>query len=84
MSLFIGDFAIWRSTEDAKKLGATHKARLWGIVPGFVDYDSEPLLWAPRTDLLNWLEDVLDVINASLAELADEDHVTAFRILDPI
>ena len=62
MSIKIGTFAIWRSKKEAKELGATHHARIWGIIPGFVANGPVGLMWVPRSDLLNVVEDVLSAV----------------------
>jgi len=51
---------IWRTAKRAKEIGATHHARIYGIIPGFFAEDEN--LWVPRSDLLNPLEDLLGLI----------------------
>lgn len=71
MSIKIGKFAIWMSADEARALGCTHHARLWGIIPGF--FSEEKTLWISRSDLLNWLEDLLDRAFLTLASLRGDD-----------
>jgi hypothetical protein len=53
-------FAWWRSPAQARALGCTHHARLFGLVPGFIEPVSA--LWVPRADWLNPVEDLLTAL----------------------
>lgn len=45
---------------DAAAMGATHYARMHGIIPGYVGGTDGPApLWISRSDALNPIEDVL-------------------------
>lgn len=86
-SIRIGNFAIWTSAADARAMGATHHARLAGIVPGFHGDDprrADGAIWIPRSDALNWVEDVVSLVGAAVCESKGIDPTFAFRIGRPI
>ena len=51
---------IWRNAETAKSYGCTHKARIFGVIPGF--FNPETRMWVSRSDLLNPVEDLFGMI----------------------
>ena len=78
----IGNLTIWCSSLEAAGYGATHHARFMGIVPGF--YNQDQSLWVPRSDLLNWLEDLLSHIGAFVQQSSGDDPVFMFKVGKPI
>lgn len=81
----IGNFLIWCSAAEAKAIGCTHTARMWGIIPGFSSGPDDPdMLWVSRSDALNWVEDLLSRIAAMVAESRGDDPIFAFKIGGPI
>ena len=83
----IGNFSIWTTASEAAEIGATHHARMWGIIPGFA-CDGSEFLWIPRSDALFWLEDVISYLAAIVQGLKGEDvafaFAFAFRLGEPI
>lgn len=85
MSIKIGTFAIWRSKKEAKGFGATHHARIWGIIPGFVAMGPDgQVMWIPRSDFLNFVEDVLNGIAILVSKSLNIDMTTEFTITSEI
>ena len=80
----IGEFSIWTTATEAESYGCTHYARLFGIVPGFCGEIDGVTLWVPRSDALNWLEDVLSFLAAIINQSNGDDPVFSFMILEPI
>ncbi len=78
----IGDFAIWTSAAEAKALGCTRHARMWGVIPGF--YGEAESLWIPRSDCFNWFEDLIMTFVALGAAWRDEEPVFGFEIREEI
>lgn len=63
--------AIYNSPSKARSLGCTHRARVFGIVPGYFDIDRH--LWVPLSDLLNPVEDLLSFIWVTMRRLRNEE-----------
>lgn len=64
-------FQWWVSTEKARSIGCTHRARFMGLVPGFINPETN--LWVARSDLLNWLSDALAFVWVFMRELRGEE-----------
>lgn len=78
----IGNFCIWMSKAEAASYGATHSARIFGIIPGFYGMDNN--LWISRSDLLNPLEDLLAFIWAAIREMRGEEPDAMFDVGEDI
>lgn len=64
-------------------MGATHHARLHGIIPGYTR-DVGDFMWLPKSDLLNPLEDALSWFNDTLLSLSGREWCHTFDIGQPI
>lgn len=78
----IGNTTIWLTAKQARAMGATHHARIHGLIPGFVKTDD--FCWFSRSDLLNPIEDVLSAIYETLCAMKGIDLSHTFDIGQPI
>lgn len=76
----------WFVTEaQAVKLGCTHRARLHGIIPGFVgDVESDGPIWVSRSDLLNPIEDFLSFMWMLACNVTGREEMWGFALGDEI
>lgn len=80
----IGNFTIWMTDKRAMALGFTHRGRLFGIIPGYVEDAGGELIWASKSDLLNPVEDFLSFIWVNLREIRGEEPYFLFIITGEI
>lgn len=78
----VGNFVIWCSSWRASELGATHHARLHGLIPGF--YGETDGLWISRSDIFNPLEDALSWLWAAMRSMRGEEPDFMFVIGKPL
>lgn len=72
-------FTLWTSAAKARRLGATHYASMFGVIPGFIIMGPE-VTWIPRTDALCCLEDLLTWLWVVTREMRDEEPDFSFRV----
>jgi len=76
----IGWFALWVSAAEAKEIGCTHHARMFGIVPGFFgEIDGIPL-WVARSDVFVWVEDAISTLAAFIRQSQGEEPLFMFKV----
>ena len=75
-------FQFWITADQAKQLGCTHHARMFGIIPGF--FSPEMGLWVSRSDLLNPIEDALSWLWVTIRQLRGEEPDFGFRLTGEI
>ena len=63
---------FWRSASTARSYGCTHRARMYGVLPGF--FNPENNLWVSRSDLLNPIEDLINWGFGVFLFLSNQDH----------
>lgn len=80
----IGNFSLWTSKAKAAEYGCTHHASLFGMVPGFFGETDGMPLWVPRSDALNWLEDLLSHISVAIQQSKGEEPLFAFKVGKPL
>lgn len=82
----IGNFHVWVTDQEALDNDCTHYAWLLGIVPGFINEDSKHggPLWISRSDLTNWLEDVLQYMYSTMCSIRGIEPHFSFTIGDEI
>lgn len=82
----IGNITIWVTNQQALNNGCTHHARLMGVIPGFINENSQHggLLWISRSDLFNWLEDLLQYFYATMCSIKGIEPHFMFSIGDDI
>jgi hypothetical protein len=78
----IGRFTLWCSAERALSYGATHRARVHGVIPGFLN--PETGVWIPRSDLLDPVDTVLAYIWVMLRQLRGEEPDFMFLVGEEI
>lgn len=78
----IGNVSIWMGAKEAASYGATHHARLFGIVPGF--YGEGSNIWIGRSDLLNPFEDVLAFVWSAMRAIRGEEPDFMFEVGKPL
>ena len=69
---------IWVTSSMAREYGCTHKARIFGIVPGFIE--PETALWVSRSDLLAPIEGALAFFWATLRQMRGEEPDFMFEV----
>lgn len=71
---------FWVSEAQAREMGCTHKARIFGIIPGFWNDDMHS--WVSRSDILNPVEDALGWLWSAAwsAMHGDEEMETMFSL----
>lgn len=74
----IGNFCIWMSAKEAASYGATHHARIFGIIPGFFGVDDS--IWIGRSDILNPIEGLLGFIWISMRRMRGEEPDFMFSL----
>ena len=75
-------FQFWITADQAKALGCTHHARMFGIIPGF--FNPEMALWVSRSDLLNPIEDALSWLWVTIRQLRGEEPDFGFCLTGEI
>jgi len=70
--------AIWTTAAEARALGCTHHARIFGIIPGF--YSVPENIWVPRSDLLNPVEDALAFIWTTMRQMRGDEPDFMFSL----
>jgi hypothetical protein len=79
----IGSFSVWTSEAEALEVGATHHARIFGVIPGFCSEGEAPI-WISRSDLLNPIEDVVRFLWAVVQAVHGEEPSFMFQVRRPI
>lgn len=78
----LGNFTIWCSSKRARELGATHHARMYGLIGGF--WGEEHNVWIMRSDLLIPLEEALSWMWAFTCWCRGQEPDFMFEILREI
>ena len=80
MLKWLSDIQWYVSPAMAAEMGATHYARIHGVIPGyFGERDGMPL-WISRSDLLNPIEDALSFLARFAHSLSGDDEHTVFDV----
>lgn len=74
-------FSFWNSATKARAIGFTHRARVFGIVPGFLKDPYGECCWMNRSDLLNPIEDLLSFFWVNMRIARGDEPDFGFMIL---
>lgn len=75
----IGRYTLWMGAREAAANGATHYARIWGILPGYAATGTH-FMWIPASDLLVPVEDGLNAFAGLVARVTGIEMNYSFSI----
>lgn len=71
-------FRIWTTSAKAKSIGCTHRARLFGVIPGY--YGMASGLWVPKSDVLLPVEWVFERMWWLILDICGDERDFSFQL----